>query len=124
MIRKLVSSVIILSIIMCVLVLSAFSGTSASNGSYILGDSDNDEVVTVSDVTLIQRVLASIDVDDEEGVRLRGDVDFDGLSVSDATNIQFYLARYENTLGIGERIGETTEETPTKDKYELPFVPV
>ena len=68
---------------------------------YMLGDADGDGIITISDATVIQRVLAHI-IDDEDGmITLRGDVNEDGLDIGDVTKIQFYLAH----LYVAEPIG-------------------
>ena len=53
---------------------------------------------------------------------IRGDANGDGkvLDVADVTKIQRYLVEAENENHIGERV---TEQQPTRDEYELPFVP-
>ncbi len=69
---------------------------------YILGDADDDGVITVLDATTVQRILASLDTDDDGKMSLRGDVDQDEiLSIMDATYIQRYVAAYDDGLAIG-----------------------
>lgn len=60
--------------------------------TYILGDADNDGVVSVLDASFIQMVLA-MKVDKPEGFDLRADVESDGdVSIMDATRVQYYIA--------------------------------
>ena len=52
-------------------------------------------------------------------------MDGDGLNITDATSIQRYLAQFENIYHIDETvtIPDPTTPQPTRDPYELPFVP-
>lgn len=61
-------------------------------GEYEIGDADGDGIVDVLDATVIQRKLAYLDMDKAAMVHLRGDLDFDGLTVLDATRIQRKIA--------------------------------
>ena len=67
----------------------------------ILGDSDGDGVVTIMDVTIIQRYLVSIPVKsfDEKAADCDGDED---VSIIDATWIQRYLAEMRIPHKIGQ----------------------
>lgn len=71
--------------------------------TYMIGDTDGDEEITIIDATLIQRQLAAIPVFafNEEAA----DVDGDGLSIIDATKIQRYLVDlYDQWCSIGETV--------------------
>lgn len=70
--------------------------------TYLLGDSDDDGIITVLDATLIQKVLAYLVEDTDGRVAIRGNVNGDILSVMDATDIQKYLADIEVSYPIGE----------------------
>ena len=70
--------------------------------TYILGDADGNGTIEVIDVTVIQRFLAGIPVADPDIVERNGDVDGDGLNITDATFIQRYLASMETPYEIGE----------------------
>ncbi len=60
--------------------------------TYLMGDADNDGIVTVLDSTYIQLVLAMKD-EKNDGFDIRSDVDIDGVtSIMDATSIQLHLA--------------------------------
>ena len=72
--------------------------------SYVLGDADNSGEVDVIDVTVIQRELIGLYVYDPEIVERNGDVDGDGLNITDATWIQRYIASMETPYEIGRTI--------------------
>ena len=107
-------------IIQAFLVFPAF----ASQSSYILGDADGDGIVIIDDVTTIQMVLAELESDETGIITMCGDVDGNGLDISDATFIQMYLAEYENIYHINEffTVTDPTKPKPTNDPYELPLV--
>ncbi|MBQ8860847.1 MAG: leucine-rich repeat protein [Ruminococcus sp.] len=70
--------------------------------TYLLGDADNDGVVTVLDATLIQLVLAS-KTEKIDGFDTRADIDNDGVvSILDATSIQQYMAGLLTDSNIGK----------------------
>lgn len=70
--------------------------------TYLLGDADNDGVVTVLDATLIQLVLAS-KTEKIDGFDTRADVDSDGVvSILDATSVQQYMAGLLADSNIGK----------------------
>lgn len=74
----------------------------------IRGDADGDGSVTVFDATAVQRRLSHIPVSpiDEEAA----DADGSGLDITDATQIQRYLAFFENVFHIGEIFVRETDE--------------
>ena len=72
--------------------------------SNIRGDADGDGSVSIIDVTIIQRKLADLAVDNPENVEILGDVTRDELDIVDATCIQRYLAEFENIYKIGSKI--------------------
>ena len=116
-----------LSLIISVCVIFAVHAVADNKTEYILGDANSDGVVTISDVTAVQMVLADISL--PEFNEKAGDIDGNGLDVTDAHNIQRYVAMYEDLLGIGETVtvAEPTTQKPTNayktDPYELPFIP-
>ena len=118
---------VILSLIISVCVVFAVHAVADNKTEYILGDANSDGVVTISDVTAVQMVLADISVPDFN--EKAGDIDGNGLDINDADNIQRYVAMYEDLLGIGGTVTETvpTTQKPTNayktDPYELPFIP-
>lgn len=71
----------------------------------ILGDTDGDGEITISDVTMLQRFLAELSIPTTEEQMMCGDVDNSGeLEVSDATVIQRYLADMTIPYEIGKVI--------------------
>ena len=69
-----------------------------------LGDIDGDGVVTILDVTMIQRVLADVQTADDTMKKL-GDVDGDGnLTITDATKLQRWLLGLNQDMKIGEDV--------------------
>ena len=68
----------------------------------LLGDSNADKHVSISDVTAIQRHIAELET--LEGIYLKAaDVNSDGIAdINDATTIQMFLAEYEVNYPIGE----------------------
>ena len=69
-----------------------------------LGDIDGDGIVTILDVTVIQRVLAYIKPADDKMKKL-GDVDGDGkITALDATKLQRWLLGLNQDLNIGEDV--------------------
>lgn len=94
--------------------------------NYLRGDADGDGVVTISDVTAIQRHLA--DLEHLSSANLQAaDVDGNGLDITDATKIQRFLAEFENLYHIGEWASVETTQPATywikPGDNELPFIP-
>ena len=72
--------------------------------TYILGDVDFDEEVSVMDATFVQRACAQIIALEGKSAKA-ADVDGDGeISVMDATAIQRYKAQLGNNYGIGDSV--------------------
>ncbi|MBU5462533.1 CotH kinase family protein [Lachnoclostridium sp. MSJ-17] len=67
---------------------------------YILGDCDGNKTIDVEDVTLLQKYLAETETDPE--IALRGAVTGEKLSISDATEIQKYIAGIKTTAKTGQ----------------------
>lgn len=114
--------------LICLLVTIGMVIPVSAAGSYLRGDADGDGEVTIADATVIQRTLANIPT--ASLFKKAADVDGDGMSITDATNIQRYLAQFENTYHIGETVTvpdpttpQPTTPQPTRDPYELPVVP-
>lgn len=75
------------------------------NGSYILGDADDNGEIESVDATFVQRYAASIPTPYITQVLMQGDVDGDGnLTVMDATAIQYFLANMKNPHNIGKTL--------------------
>lgn len=67
---------------------------------YVLGDCDRSGTIEISDVTMLQRYLINTESDPE--IALRGSVTGEPLSISDATEIQKYIAEFKTSAKIGE----------------------
>lgn len=79
---------------------------SAETSGRLLGDTNNDGIVTIIDVTMIQRHLAEIVTFDDESTAA-GDVDGNGiLDINDATLIQKWIAKMDVPYAIGEVMTE------------------
>ena len=69
-----------------------------------LGDIDGDGIVTILDVTRIQRILADI-VSADDTMKKLGDVNGDGdITITDATVLQRWLLGLNQDLKIGEDV--------------------
>lgn len=110
----------ITGLVLCaVIILTAAVGYSATR---YIGDVDLDGDVTITDATVIQRVLAEM-IDDKDGHILRyGDIDGGGLSIMDVTLIQRYLAQFNDGYPIGNVVDE--EPQPTEKPTEPDTAPV
>lgn len=106
-------------LVFCIAFVSAAAFPTAAESGYIRGDADGDGKVSIRDVTEIQRKLVNIPTPNFN--EKAADIDGNNLDIDDATNIQRYLAKFDNPYQIGEFITNNTE--PTKDEYELPFIP-
>ena len=75
------------------------------NGSYILGDADDNGEIESVDATFVQRSAAGIYTPYITQVLMQGDVDGDGnLTVMDVTAIQYYLCHLKTPYLIGQTI--------------------
>lgn len=109
----------------CTSAVSIAANAVNTDTNYLRGDADGDGVVTISDVTAIQRHLA--DLEHLSSANLQAaDVDGNGLDITDATKIQRFLAEFENLYHIGEWVnGENAQPTTYWIKpgnNELPFI--
>ena len=68
---------------------------------YLLGESNGDGQVSISDVTCIQRYLSSM-IDKGDIDLGAADVNLNGVDITDATQIQRYIAGYDVPYPIGE----------------------
>ena len=75
--------------------------------TFILGDADGDNHVTIVDATVIQRVLVELRPDPDGMIALRGSSDGDKLNVMHATKIQRWLAQFKISEPIGEVVTRT-----------------
>lgn len=72
---------------------------------YLLGEANGDGQVTISDVTCIQKYLASMI--DEEHIDLdAADINSNGVDITDATQIQRYIAGFTVPYPINEVCGD------------------
>ena len=64
----------------------------------LLGDTNRDGIVSIGDVTAIQRHLAELAVFNDEQLAV-ADTNGDGeINISDATHLQMYLAEYDGVV--------------------------
>ena len=109
----------LISILLCLcLVLSLTIPVSASE-VILLGDTNGDDYVSISDVTVIQRYLAELAELSPERQRA-SDINGDGINVTDATRIQKYLAEFDAPYKIGQPI-ENTQPKPASDSIVIYF---
>ena len=90
----------------------------------LLGDADADSIITIMDVTAIQKRLASVPLPLSFN-EIAADVTGDGLDITDAYYIQRYIAKSSVPFAIGKPIGgepETEPETQTETEIvaEIP----
>ncbi|MBQ3416838.1 MAG: dockerin type I repeat-containing protein [Ruminococcus sp.] len=134
---KIISIITVVSLLLCMSVFFA----SAKTITYIKGDADGDGTISVLDATTIQKTLASLIMDTDGMITIRGEVGGDTLDITDATYIQKYLAHIDTAVKdinteVSIEIEDPTEpatepatEAPTQDstypydEYELPFIP-
>ena len=109
----------------CILAVSVTANAVNTETKYLRGDANGEGIVSISDVTAIQRHLA--DLEHLSSANLQAaDVDGNGLDITDATKIQRYLAEFEDSYHIGEWVnGENAQPTTYWIKpgnNELPFI--
>lgn len=68
---------------------------------YLLGEANGDGLVSISDVTCIQRYLASV-IDEKQIDLDAADINSGGVDITDATQIQRYLAEFTVLYPINE----------------------
>lgn len=114
---KLISILTITAILLCMTVLFV----SAKTVTYLKGDADGDGTISVLDATTIQKTLASLIIDYDGMIALRGEVGGDSLDITDATYIQKYLAHLKididdinKWISIEVDPTEATEETASE----------
>ena len=95
-------------------------GTSTVNDSvYLRGDANRDGIVNVKDVTAIQRFLSQMQPG--EFNEKAADLDGSGIDISDATNIQRYLAEFDDPYNVNESV--IVEADPAQSEYESSIIP-
>ncbi len=70
--------------------------------SYLRGDSDGNGKINILDATLIQRVIADIQSDDDGMIALRAALTEESLRITDVTCLQRYFVQIETPYPIGE----------------------
>ena len=101
----------IAAVIMVIALLMVGSCVSFDAGTYdyLLGDTDMDHDVSVTDATLIQRKAADMIMLSGVG-KLAADVDSDGeITVLDATAIQMWLVNMRVNHPVGQAVSATTD---------------
>lgn len=88
--------------------------------NYIIGDANDDGVLNIEDVTLLQRILADYEQDEDGSIARRCDVDGKGLGITDVTAIQRKLAEFDDQYHIGETARDYGGFKP--EDYELPLM--
>lgn len=109
------------------LLVTAIAGTAfaaaptalAKTTTYKLGDTNMDGAVTVSDVSENQRVIAQFNADKKGYIKLLGDVNGGGLDITDATELQKYLADYKTEYPINKKLISTGAGDSIVDNVEV-----
>ncbi len=109
---------------------TVFAGNAPSQAGtaalILLGDSDGDGLVSIKDVTNIQRFIAKLSVSSGFNEKA-ADADGSGkLEIKDATLIQMKIANIAIQYPVGERIEvtvETTAEPTTAPITQMPTDP-
>lgn len=70
--------------------------------TYVLGDANGDGEITLMDATVIQRYLSNLPVSDPDIVVRNGDIEGEGIEVSDATWIQRHIAKMVIPYEVGK----------------------
>ena len=85
---------------------------------YLLGDTDTDGTVTVLDATNVQRKLVELKISGCKYIDRLGDFDNDGLTVTDATWIQRYIAQISTPYPVGGKLLNVAGTGGTQDPTE------
>lgn len=115
--KKLLSIFVIFALVFAL----TTTAVSAQTSEYILGDVNGDGIVSISDVTAIQRHLAKLEQIPEE--RLKSAMVYDGkiLTITDATTIQKKLAEMIDYFPVEEQSDEIKmliNDTPVTVEWE------
>ena len=97
------------------------TAVSEQTSEYILGDVNNDGIVSISDATAIQRHLAQLEQIPEERLRMSMVCDGKTLTITDATTIQKKLAEMIDHFPIEEQFIEMKmfiNDTPVTVEWE------
>ena len=106
---KALGRIVSLLLIAALLLTGGCVSFAAETYDYLLGDTDMDHDVSVTDATLIQRKAADMIM--LSGVsKLAADVDSDGeITVLDATAIQMWLVNMRVLHPVGQTVSTTTD---------------
>ena len=107
--KKVTKAITLIAVMFVVLLVQSFtisangaaqiSNFATGNVTDQMGDTNLDGIVSISDVTAIQRHLAELEVFNDEQLAL-ADTNGDGdVDIADATHLQMYLAEYDVVLG-------------------------
>ena len=101
----------LLSVILTICLFIPVVNVSSTETQRLLGDANNDGIVTISDVTALQRHIAQSETLDFES-QAAGDVDASGnLNITDATTIQRFLAEMDVAYQINEPLSLYEKES-------------
>lgn len=122
--KSIVRTLLLISII-CICFHSFIIGSSAeaaNPSTLMLGDTDGDGEITITDCTRIQRDIAQI-TKIPDYLKPTADVDADGqICILDATHIQKRLAQLKVNHPIGSSIGNPSKEQAIMDSATTPTV--
>lgn len=100
---------------------SAATAVSAQTSEYILGDANNDGIVSISDATAIQRHLAQLEQIPEERLKAAMVCNGKTLTIADVTTIQKKLAEITDHFPVEEQSEEMKmfiNDTPVTVEWE------
>ncbi len=115
--KRNITKLICLFLVVAAMFSATVFSTSAATRTFLRGDANGDGRIGIDDVTLLQRVIAGLEKDPDNLIKLRAEVKYYGVDIFDATEIQKYIAQFDNIYNIGEKV------TSYYDEYELPFIP-
>lgn len=109
----------------------AYASGNGNAQTYVRGDANGDGIVSVYDVTLIQRIIAEMETDPDGAIAQRANIISDKLDIGDAAEVQRYIAEFDNVYSIGETVTAEEIEPATQPttfwfspgENELPFIP-
>ncbi|MBR4172802.1 MAG: hypothetical protein IKR46_00325, partial [Clostridia bacterium] len=110
----------VLSLLLCfTMMFSCIIIADAEDKTPVMGDADGDGEVSMTDVTLVQRVIAKLTT--LEDISL-ADVNGDGeLTMLDVTNMQKFIAKLIDKFDVTEKDSDTDKNTDTDVKSKKTF---